>query len=226
MERRNNGGNDTFDWGGLRQQLADTLQELESSADAQATGKFQEILAQRARQLAQVPASEDQGQHLELVLIRLGRELYGLEARYIFRIRPATQITRVPRVPAWIMGVANIRGRVLSVFDLRAYLGLADGEKNGAGPTQPYLVVIETPEMELALLADEVLDVVSLPITRIQAVDEVVRGIPQDYVRGIVNELEIQGHGNGRDDHRHLLIVLDLRALLADERLVVHEEVA
>lgn len=191
-----------------------------------------EIWARRAAQLAEAPLDEDAGEQLDLVIVRLGSELYGLEATYVFRIRPAEQITKVPRVPDWIAGVANDRGNILSVFDLRRFLGL---EKVKAKKASPYLVIVEAAEIELALLADAVLNVISQPLSTLEMAPEAVHGIPQEYIKGVVHQAsgwhvaETEGFdapdaSNGREVD--VLTVLDLPALLADEALVVREELA
>ena len=189
-----------------------------------------EIWARRAAQLAEAPTDEDAGEQLDLVIVQLGAELYGLEAAYVFRIRPAEQITQVPRVPGWIAGVANDRGNILSVFDLRRFLGL---DKVGSEDTSPYLVVVEAAEMELALLADAVLNVVAQPLSTLEAAPEMMHGIPQEYIKGVVHQdfewrvSESLDSSDARDGREvDVLTVLDLPALLSDEALVVREEMA
>ncbi len=219
----NGQGSGGIDWEQVRRQLDMNTQQPGDGAYAVPQEVMDQIWAQRAAQFAEIPESEDQGQQIDLVVIRLGRELYGLEAQYIFRIRPATQIAYVPRVPAWITGIANERGRILSVLDLRSYLGLEEMEVDEEElATQRYLVVVETPEMELSLLADEVLDIQTLPISHVQQVTDTVRGIPKAYVYGLVpNVKDIHnGHNEGS-----ALVILDLRALLSDEKLRIHEEI-
>lgn len=179
-----------------------------------------EIWARRAAQLAEAPVEEQVGEQLDLVIVQLGAELYGLEAAYVFRIRPAEQITRVPHVPDWVAGVANDRGNILSIFDLRRFLGL---DEIAAEKTAPYLVIVEAGEMELALLADAVLNVVSLPLNTLEAAPETMHGIPQEYIKGVVHQT-FEWRANGREID--VLTVLDLPALLADEALVVREEIA
>ena len=63
------------------------------------------------------------------MVIRLGREVYGLETDYVFDIRPLESITHVPRVPDWVAGVVNLRGRIISVLDLQRFLGLPPVER-------------------------------------------------------------------------------------------------
>ncbi len=196
------------------------------TATGQDPENFVRILKQRAAQFATPPVEEEPGESLDLVIVQIGPELYGIEAQYVFRIRPASQITRVPRVPPWIAGVTNERGRVLSVFDLRRFLKLPSGED---GP-ESYLALVATPEMELALRIGAVLNVVSLPLRAIQPSEDVIRGIPPEYVRGLTTETVAPQEGNGEGKNASAAnevttVVLDLRALLADEQLIVHEEI-
>ena len=101
-----------------------------------ALAEIQQILDRRAAQLAQVPVEKDTGEQMALVLVRLGREICGLDARYVGRIRPVEHITHVPRVPDWVAGVTNLRGHVLSVIDLRTLFALPAAAGNGHGDTE------------------------------------------------------------------------------------------
>jgi purine-binding chemotaxis protein CheW len=201
-----------FDWEDIRQRIAAAGAAL-SGMGQLAPEVVQEILERRAAQLAEVPLQEEEGERIELALIRLGSEIYGLEVRYVFDIRPVEQITRVPRVPDWVAGVVNLRGRILSVLDLQRFFGLPPAERDGDG----FLVVVETPDVEVALLADDVLAVEVLPTSQVQDVADTIRGLPPEYVRGVA---ELGGNGDGP-----MMVVLDLPALLADKKLIVREEI-
>jgi len=66
------------------------------------------------------------------------------------------------------------------------------------------------------------LTVEALPIGRMQDAVGTVRGLRAEYVRGVVTDL---GQDTTTGESGSMVVVLDLPALLADERLVVHEEV-
>src|SRR5512142_2317152 len=83
---------------------------------------IEKIWEQRAVQMAQAEVQEEAGDQLVVALIRLGRELLALEVSYVYDIRAKEALTRVPRVPEWVAGVTNLRGRILAVINLRAYL--------------------------------------------------------------------------------------------------------
>ncbi len=201
--------------------------------------ELEESWARRAEQIARVIETEDEGEQIELALVRLGKEIYGLDVQYIYDIRLLEKITRVPRVPDWVAGVVNLRGRIISALDLKRFLGIAV-EASSPEEMNRKLVVVEIPEMELALIVDEVLMVETLPVNKIHEPSSAVRGIPAEYVRGIVVRLagdrtDVQAPTETEDEnsaveaedldaHQNLLTILNLPALLSDKRLVIHEE--
>jgi purine-binding chemotaxis protein CheW len=176
-----------------------------------------EIWARRAAQLAQVPVEQEQGEWLDLVFVRLGREVYGFEARYVVDIRPVGFVTFVPRVPAWVLGLTTVRGHVLSVLDLECFFDLPQGAGGFYGG-RGFLVLVEAEQMEVALQVDDVLAVERAPANQIQEPAGMIRGLPPAYVRGVIKRV-------GEADKEEMTIVLDLPALLADERLIVDERV-
>jgi purine-binding chemotaxis protein CheW len=176
-----------------------------------------QIWARRAVQLAQAPVEPEKGEWLDLVLVRLGHEVYGFDARDVLDIRPVGFITLVPRVPGWVVGVTNVRGRVLSVLDLESFFNLPQGV--GAFYGGPgLLVLVESEQMELALQVDDVLAVERIPANQIKEAAGMIRGLPAAYVRGVIESATTAGG-------EEMAIILDLPALLTDEKLVVDERI-
>lgn len=203
------------------------IEKVTSTGNDLALESIQTILDRRAARLARAPEQEKEGDRSKLVLVRLGGEIYALDTQVVYDIWPAQQITLVPRVPGWVLGVVNRRGRILSVVDLRAFLGLAeaaadrgsdgDGWDDDAADQTRYLILLQVPEMEVVLCVDDVLGVEALLDSRITERTGTVHGIPQEYVRG-VSELD-------EEHDKALAVILDVCALLADERLIVHQEI-
>ena len=77
-----------------------------------------QILRARARVLArprkQAPATETL---LELLEFRLARERYAVEVRYVREVYPLKDLTPLPSTPPFVLGVVNVRGRILPVLD-------------------------------------------------------------------------------------------------------------
>ena len=206
---------DEFDWAAARQRIAEAVAALSGAEETPEV--VAALLEQRAAQLAQVIEKADLGEQVDLVLVQLGREVYGLEAQYVSDMRPLDRITRVPRVPDWVAGIVNWRGHVISVLDLRRWWDLPQADAaRGTETAVPYLVMVEASDLSLALAVDNVLAVETAPWSAVQEVSGTVRGLRAEYVRGVVE----------RDQAEYsMLMILDLPSILADPQLIVHEEI-
>jgi chemotaxis signal transduction protein len=183
--------------------------------DATSPEVLERTWARRAERVARVPEEEDAGEQLWLVVVRLGCELYGLGVQYVTDICPVGHVTPAPRVPAWVAGMVNVRGRIMSVVDLLQFLGLS--APADLLPGERRLVIVQTPAMELGVLVDAVLAVEAIPLSRLQEGADTLGGLPPDYVRGVVTY--------GAAEAPALVAVLDLHAVLGDPRLIVQESI-
>jgi hypothetical protein len=98
------------DWEALHRKVLESSSRL-ALVDEAPTGVLEQTWARRAAQIARVIEAEETGNQIEIVVVRLGKELYGLEADFVFDIRQLENITPVPRVPDWVAGVVNLRGQ-------------------------------------------------------------------------------------------------------------------
>ncbi|MBM4221812.1 MAG: purine-binding chemotaxis protein CheW [Gammaproteobacteria bacterium] len=111
-------------------------------------------LEQRARDAATGERDGTAAQEWIGVAFRLGGETFLVardEAREVMGVPVA--LTRVPGARPWIRGLANVRGQLLPVIDLRQYLG--SGETNQGRNTR--VIVVNHREIPAGLLVDEVL---------------------------------------------------------------------
>lgn len=177
-----------------------------------------EIWARRAQALAQEPPEEVSGQTSALLVFQLNGERYGVDVANVREIHPLEQLTLVPRTPDFVAGVFSARGRILSVIDLRAFLGLPPrtNGRDHTGAVQAKIVVVantdatsETTQMEIGLLTDEVTDVYTVFNTAIEPPLTTQAGLRAHYIRGVTADL---------------LVVLDLNALLGDKQLIIKDE--
>ena len=88
----------------------------------------------------------------ELVVVRLGGCRYALPMSSVAEVGRPPQLTRVPGLPAWVAGVANWRGRVLAVLDLRSLLAAEVGELDRRGR----LVVLSHGGVRVGLMVESV----------------------------------------------------------------------
>lgn len=88
----------------------------------------------------------------ELVVVRLGGSRYALPMASVAEVGRPPVLTRVPGLPAFVAGVANWRGRVLAVLDLRALLGAPTDVLDRRGR----LVVLAHEGVRVGLLVEHV----------------------------------------------------------------------
>ncbi len=128
---------------------------------------------------------------VELVVARIDGRDYGFPVEDVVEVIAMISLAPVPESPAWLLGVADVRGRMVPVVDLRARLGL---RSLPIGLTTPILIV-RRDDRWLGLVVDAVDEVLSLPAEAVDDMDDlvessVVAGIARWHAR-IVVVLEI-----------------------------------
>lgn len=136
---------------------------------------------------------------LQLVTFRIGEEEFGVDILAVQEIIRLLQITPVPRAPASIEGVINLRGKVIPVVNMRSRFSLPARQAT----LQTRIVVMELEEKIVGFLVDAVSEVLRIPATTVEEPPPVVAGIGSEYIRGV-----------GKLDGR-LLILLDLTHLMS-----------
>ena len=101
------------------------------------------------------------------VFFKVGQSLFGLAMSHVLEIQRVPTVTRLPNVPEWIMGVANLRGTVLSVVDPARILGVPAAEDSS---TSRRLMVTQSlvDDVETALVVDRVIGIRSVAQTAIE----------------------------------------------------------
>lgn len=166
-----------------------------------------QILRARAQALARQPESELAPQaSLEVLEFRLATERYAMESRFVREIHPLKNLTPLPCTPPFVLGIVNVRGRVVPVLDLRKFFGLPE-----QGLTDLHRVIlVGGNDLEFGLLADMRVEVRSLALDSLQPALPTLSEIGAEYLLGVA----VGG-----------IVVLDMARILADPAILVHEEV-
>lgn len=104
---------------------------------------------------------------VQYIVIRLGEEQYGIDICNIDNIVRMQHITRVPKMPAFLKGVINLRGEVIPVISMRLKMGLADDEITKS--TRIIVLKLEQ-EGNVGFIVDEVKEVVTLTGNEIEKI--------------------------------------------------------
>jgi len=195
-----------IDWTDIHHRLESARTALERIL-VPGLAKKQAVLKARAKSLAQEnKVMEGAEQHLEVVEFLLAYEKYGIESSYVREIYPLKDLTPLPCTPAFVLGLINVRGQILSVIDIKKFFDLPDKGLTDLNK----VIIVHTAKMELGLLADAILGISLIPLTEIQPSLPTLTGIRAEYFRGVTKER---------------LVVLDAKNLLLDKKIIVHEEV-
>jgi len=118
----------------------------------------------------------------QFVVFRLGKEEYGFEVSTVKEIHDVGDITKVHRSADHIEGIINLRGKLLTVVNLRKRFDMEPSEE----PSAEKIVVIDAPDALVGFLVDEVVEVLRIgPEAIEQAPSYVTKGIEAEYVQGI-----------------------------------------
>jgi purine-binding chemotaxis protein CheW len=98
------------------------------------------------------------GRMKEYVTATIGGQLFGLPIQRVQDVFTPERVTRVPLAPGEIAGVLNLRGRIVTLIDMRDRLGL----ERPSGDTPPMAIGVESGGESYGLLIDAVGEVLKL----------------------------------------------------------------
>lgn len=133
---------------------------------------------------------------------------YAMEVIYAEEVYALRHITNIPCTPDFIIGIMNFRGKILSVIDIRKFLGFTtksihckDVEKT---------IIVKVDEVILAIAIDDVIGYKVISLEQIQKDISTLTNTKADYFKGITDKG---------------MIVLNMRNILMDKRIIINEQV-
>lgn len=143
-------------------------------------------------------ASQNVGAPTQLISFAIGDDQYGVDIMAVREIKGWTAITHLPRQPDYVRGVLNLRGVIVPIIDLRCRFGQGRTEATSLH----IVIIVQVASKLVGLLADRVLDIVSLDGLQIQPVPRVVQSSRVEFLAGLVT---IEGAMIALIDLPHLL---------------------
>lgn len=145
----------------------------------------------------------------EFLVFSLGDEEYAIDILKVQEIRGYENVTRIANAPDFIKGVANLRGVIVPIVDLRLKFRLASANYN----QQTVVIVINIGSRVVGIVVDQVSDVMTLTAEQIKPPPEFGISLPLDYIHGLGNLEE------------RMLVLVDIERLLTSEELAIVERV-
>ena len=145
---------------------------------------------------------------LHIVGFQVGRETYGVPITSLHEIVRVPDITAVPDAPDYLEGVINLRGKIVSVMDLRKRFA----EKQATVKKNNRILVVEHAGRLAGLIVDSASEVLKIPADAVEAP-------PAVFQEGGLNCVTGLGKVGGR-----LVVLLDMSKLLAPASLQVTSE--
>jgi purine-binding chemotaxis protein CheW len=135
---------------------------------------------------------------LHIVGFQVGRETYGVPITSLHEIVRVPEITAVPDAPDYMEGVINLRGKIVSVIDLRKRFGEAKRDLN----RRNRILVVEHSGRLCGLIVDSASEVLKIPAAEIEPSPATLQDGGLNCVTGL-------GKYKGR-----LIVLLDMAKLL------------
>ena len=160
-------------------------------------------LRSRADELAKrLDARIEQLRLIEILEFTLGKERYGFPSCVVREVFRLSEITPLPGVPAYVLGVMNVRGRILSVIDIRRLFDFGNAGLTNLNKA----IILAKGDMELAVLADEVTGVRNVGVDNWQSTLPTLTERQGDYLLGVTKDQ---------------IVMLDAEKLLMSKDLIV-----
>ena len=132
------------------------------------------------------------------LVFSLGGENYSFDISQIKEVVRLKQITKVPNVPGFIVGIMNLRGEIISILDIRSFFGLNNKEKTG----DMRVIITDVTQEVIGIMVDKVLDTIDIVEDEIQPSLATLRSDLAGYTCG---QVEIENE---------ILTLLDLEKIL------------
>ncbi len=162
------------------------------------------ILKRRAVKLARPLDKPVNPPGAQYVIFVLSQQKFAFDVKYVEEVFQIKSILPVPGTPPYLVGIASLRGSLISILDLRHLCNLHEKAVMGSDKT----LIVKTNDVRVGVMTDEVVGLEFIPDDELQRKSPIVSHIPQRFVGGI-----------GRDG----TIILSCEDLFSMETLEVNE---
>lgn len=120
---------------------------------------------------------------IELVAFNVSGQKYCLEITQIREIRRWSPVTVLPHAPTEVLGVMNLRGAVIPIFDLACYFGLGKTQAN----ERNVVIICAVNDRSVGILVESVSEIVSIDPAEIQETPNVKSNATKSVIQGVLS---------------------------------------
>ena len=118
----------------------------------------------------------------QLVIFELASEYYGIDIALVESIIKIQTITQLPKSPAYVRGVTNLRGSVLPVIDLRTRFAINASEET----KQTRIIIVTMGVIKVGVVVDGVSEVLRVSDELIEPLPPMISSVNSAFLKGIV----------------------------------------
>lgn len=139
---------------------------------------------------------------------QIGTEVFATNVSSIINILEMTKITRVPKSPAFMKGVINLRGSVLPVLDTRIKFGLPETEYTSNTCILVMELISKNEKIQMGAIVDNVQEVLELSDTDILPPPSIGTSFSSNYLTGMTNR------------NNNFIMLIDVNKVFADDDIL------
>ncbi|HAU1652450.1 chemotaxis protein CheW [Legionella pneumophila] len=193
-----------YDWQTIYKRLQENQKTLEQGWRL-SSEKTAQILKRRAQILAEEPQFlEEATETIPVMQFELGDEIYAIELSYIDEVCLIKEITPLPGTPAYVVGIMNVHGKIMSVLDIKTFFEIPKKELTNLSQ----VIILRSDLMEFGILADRLIGLRVIAVNSIQPAPPSFTGVRKEYLKGVTTEQ---------------MVILDANRILTDPTIIVNE---
>ena len=163
------------------------------------------ILKQRARELSKTEAETSQAELISTLFVHINNVQYAFPIEQLVAVYINVPVVTVPSVPAYIKGIANLRGYITPLLDLARLFNI---QQEATPQQKAYCILASHQNNNCAFYVNRVADIQFINTERLSPISE--QAYKREYLRGITEEN---------------VVLINTKAILEDESLVVDEAI-
>ncbi len=142
----------------------------------------------------------------QLISFAISDEDYGVDIQTVKEVIRHREITRLPKAPAFVKGVINLRGDIIPIIDLRERFGMEQQEYTN----MTRVIVVEVEGRSVGMVVDSVSHVIRIEEGQIELPPPCVGKKSEEYIRGV-----------GKVDEKLIVLLHITRILTAEEKVEI-----